>query len=339
MSAVCTIGLDLAKQYFQVHGVDGRGYVVLQKKVNRHNLLNFFAQLPKCIVGMEACGGAHHWARELEKLGHTPKLMPAQYVKPYVKTNKNDRTDAEAICEAVTRPNLRFVAMKSVEQQEVLTLHRIRQGLIKHRTALVNETRGLLLEFGMALPQGIEHVRKSLPRIVEDLHNGLTLIQRDTFSDQYNELVEIDERVVKLERQLKIFANTSESCQRLLKVPGLGVLSATALIATVGKATCFKNGRELASWLGIVPKQHSSGGKDRLLGISKRGDVYLRSLVIHGARAVLRFCWRKEDERSVWLQRLADRRGSHKAVVAQANKTVRICWAILARNEEYCAAA
>jgi transposase len=335
MSAVCTIGLDLAKQFFQMHGVDCRGHVVLQKKLTRQNLLRFFAKLPQCIVGMEACGGAHHWARELEKLGHTPKLMPAQYVKPYVKTNKNDRADAEAICEAVTRPNMRFVAIKSVEQQEILALHRIRQGLIKRRTALVNETRGLLLEFGIALPQGIGNVRESLPRLVEDLYNGLTLIQRDTFSDLYNELVEIDERVGKLERQLKVFADTSESCQRLLKVPGLGVLTVTALLATVGKATCFKNGRELAAWLGIVPRQHSSGGKDRLLGISKRGDVYLRLLLIHGARAVLRFCWRKEDERSLWLQRLADRRGPHKALVAQANKTVRICWAILARNEEY----
>lgn len=335
MNAVCTIGLDLAKQYFQVHGIDQRGKVVLQKKLTRHNLLKFFANLPQCVVGMEACGGAHHWARELEKLGHTPKLMAAQYVKPYVKTNKNDRADAEAICEAVTRPNMRFIAIKSVEQQEVLSLHRIRHGLIKRRTALANETRGLLLEFGLSLPQGIGHLRKSLPRIIEDLHNCLTLIQRDTFSDMYSELVDIDERVVKLERQLKVFVDNSEPCQRLLNVPGLGVLSATALLATVGQATCFKNGREMAAWLGIVPRQHSSGGKERLLGISKRGDSYLRSLLIHGARSVLQYCWRKEDERSRWLQRLADRRGPHKALVAQANKTARICWSILARNEEY----
>jgi hypothetical protein len=228
MSAVCTIGLDLAKQFFQVHGVDYRGHVVIQKKLTRQKLLRFFAKLPQCVVGMEDCGKAHHWERELEKLGHAPKLMPTQYVKPYVKTNKNDRADAEAICEAVTRPSMRFVAVKSVEQQEVLVLHRIRQSLTKRRTALVNETRGLLLEFGIALQQGIENARESLPRLVEDLHNELTLIQRNTFSDLYNELAEIDERIVKLERQLKVFADT------------LGVMSAATQGAWPRHTDCYR---------------------------------------------------------------------------------------------------
>jgi len=339
MSVVCTIGLDLAKRFFQVHGVDRRGKVVLQKQVARQNLLNFFAQLPRCVVGMEACGGAHHWARELQKLGHTPKLMPPQYVKPYVKTNKNDRTDAEAICEAVARPNMRFVTAKSLEQQEILSLHRIRDRLVKGRTALANEIRGLLHEFGIALPKGITHVRRALPEITEDLGNCLTLVQRDFFSDMYTEFVDADERIAKLDRQLKTLAEASEPCRRLLKVPGIGALAATALTATVGNARDFRNGRELAAWLGMVPRQHSSGGKDRLLGISKRGDKYIRRLLVHGARAVLRYCGRKEDERSRWLQRLAERRGAHKAMVAQANKIARTCWVILARNEEFRQAA
>jgi len=339
MGQECVIGLDLAKRFFQVHGVDANGKVVVRKRLTREQVLRYFAQLPRCIVGMEACGGSHHWARELAKLGHEPRIMSAHYVKPYVKTNKNDAADAEAICEAVGRPNMRFVAVKSLEQQDVLALHRVRARLVKSRTALVNEIRGLLHESGIVLPKGIQHVRASLPRLLEDLENVLTALQRDMFSDLYTELVDTDERIAKLERQLKAVAAACPSCARLRKIPGIGVLASTALVATVGDARCFRNGRELSAWLGIVPRQHSSGGKERLLGISKRGDSYLRWLLIHGGRAVLRYAAGKDDARSLWLMGLSARRGKLRAAVAQANKIARTAWVVLARGEEYRAAA
>jgi len=339
MGQVCVIGLDLAKRYFQVHGVDTNGKVVVRKRLTREQVLSYFAQLPRCVVGMEACGGAHHWARELAKLGHEPRLMAPHYVKPYVKTNKNDAADAEAICEAVSRPSMRFVAVKSQEQQDVLALHRVRARLVRGRTALVNEIRGLLYESGVVLPKGIGHARTALPQLTEDLENVLTPLQRDLFSDLYTELVDADERIAKLDGQLKTVASTCPACQRLREIPGVGVLASTALVATVGDARCFKNGRELAAWLGIVPRQHSSGGKERLLGISKRGDKYLRWLLIHGGRAVLRFSAGKDDARSHWITRLAERRGKLRAAVAQANKIARTAWVILARGEEYQVAA
>lgn len=339
MSKLTTIGLDLAKRSFQVHGVDRRGKVILRKKLSRENVLAFFANLPPCLVGMEACGGAHHFAREIEKLGHTVRQMSPQYVKPYVKRDKNDANDAEAICEAVTRPNMRFVPTKSVEQQDILALHRIRERLVASRTAIANQARGLLLELGLIIPQGIRHVRAHLPRICEDLENYLTLIERDYLSDLYAELVELDEKVAKYDKLLLGVGKTSEECTRLMAIPGVGVLTATAVVAAVGEGKDFRNGREFSAWLGLVPRQHSTGGRQRLLGMSKRGDVYLRKLLMHGARSVVRHSKAKEDGRSLWLQGVATRRGAHRAIGAQANKTARIIWAVLAKGQEYKAAA
>lgn len=339
MSRVTTIGLDLAKRSFQVHGVDRQGKVILRKKLSRENVLAFFANLPPCLVGMEACGGAHYFAREIEKLGHMVRQMSPQYVKPYVKRDKNDANDAEAICEAVTRPNMRFVPTKSVEQQDVLALHRIRERLVANRTAIVNQARGLLLELGLVIPQGIRHVRAHLPRICEDLTNCLTLIERDYLSDLYTELVELDERVAKYDKLLLEVGKASEACARLMAIPGVGVLTATAVVAAVGEGKDFRNGREFSAWLGLVPRQHSTGGRQRLLGLSKRGDVYLRKLLMHGSRSVVRHSKAKQDGRSMWLNGVAARRGTYRAIGAQANKTARIIWAVLAKGQDYRAAA
>lgn len=339
MSKVTTIGLDLAKRSFQVHGVDRQGKAILRKKLSRENVLAFFANLPPCLVGMEACGGAHHFAREIEKLGHMVRQMSPQYVKPYVKRDKNDANDAEAICEAVSRPNMRFVPTKSVEQQDVLALHRIRERLVANRTAIANQARGLLLELGLAIPQGIRHVRAHLPRICEDLKNCLTLIERDYLSDLYTELVELDERVAKYDKLLLAVGKASKACARLMAIPGVGVLTATAVVAAVGEGKDFRNGREFSAWLGLVPRQHSTGGRQRLFGLSKRGDVYLRKLLMHGSRSVVRHSKAKEDGRSKWLNGVAARRGTCRAIGAQANKTARIIWAVLAKDQEYKAAA
>ncbi len=339
MNTVTTIGLDLAKQVFQVHGVDKRGKVVIKKRLSRGKVLGFFANLPPAVVGMEACGGSHYWAREIAKLGHTVRQMSPQFVKPYVKTNKNDANDAEAICEAVSRPNMRFVPTKSMEQQDILALHRIRERLVGHRTAVANQARGLLLELGIALPRGIRHLRAELPRIVEDLDNALTLLERDFLSDLYSEIVEIDDKVAKYNAMLSSICRQSEECRRLTKVGGIGPLCATAMVAAVGRGREFKKGREFSAWVGLVPRHRGTGGKARLLGISKRGDAYLRKLFIHGARAVVRCCQKKQDGRSLWLKGVISRRGINRAVVAQANKTARIAWAVLARGEDYREAA
>jgi len=339
METVTTIGLDLAKRFFQVHGVNKLGKVVLRKKLSREAVLSFFANVSPCVVGMEACGGSHHWAREISKLGHIVRQMSPQFVKPYVKANKNDANDAEAICEAVSRPNMRFVPTKSIERQDIQALHRIRDRLVGSRTAIVNQARGLLLELGIALPQGIGRLRALLPLIIEDLGNNLTLLERDYLSDLYSELVELDEKVNSYGAKLSIISKQSEDCQRLMKIPGIGPLSATAIVAAVGQGKDFKNGREFSAWLGLVPKQHSSGGKTKLQGISKRGNTYLRKLLIHGARAVMYYRRSREDEAGEWLRGVCARRGMNRAVVAQANKTARIVWAVLAKGEAYREAA
>ena len=339
MAIITTIGLDLAKRYFQVHGVDKQGKVVLKKKLSREGVLSFFGNLPPCLVGMEACGGSHYWAREIGKFGHTVRQINPQFVKPYVKSNKNDANDAEAICEAVSRPSMRFVTTKSIEQQDIQALHRIRDRLVGNRTALANQTRGLLLELGIAMPQGIRHLRTMLPIIIEDLDNNQTLLEKDYLSDLYSELVELDEKVAVYDAKLAAICKQSAECMRLLKVPGIGPLSATAIVAAVGQAKEFKNGREFSAWLGLVPRQNSSGGKTKLQGISKRGDIYLRTLLIHGARAVAYRVSSGKDARSEWLRAVCDRRGMNRAVVARANKTARIVWAVLAKGEDYKEAA
>ena len=332
---ITTIGMDLAKNVIQVHGIDEQGKVVLKKQLRRHRVASFFANLPVCLVGMEACGGAHHWARQLEKSGHRVKLMAPQFVKPYVKTNKNDAADAEAICEAVSRPNMRFVPVKNGEQQAVLSLHRARQGFVKARTAQANQIRGLLAEYRIVVPQGIIHIAKRLPAILEDGENELPGTFRQLLARLGDHLKELDRQVVELEKQIQRWHRESEASRKLAEIPGIGPLSASALVATIGDAKQFENARQLAAWLGLVPRQHSSGGKPMLLGISKRGDAYLRTLLIHGARSVVRVAERKDDGGQSWLVQLIGRRHKNVAAVALANKNARIVWALLAHDRDY----
>lgn len=329
------MGIDLAKRSFQLHGLDGRGQLVAGKKLTRAKVKTYLANLPPCRVAMEACGSAHYWARLFESYGHNVSLIAPQFVKPYVKSNKNDAVDAEAICEAAQRPNMRYVAVKSVEQQDIQALHRMRQLAVEQRTAQVNQIRGLLLEYGIDIPQGRASVRRNLPEILEDAENGLTMRFREALAVLYEELVHLDERVGWYDKQLQKIAQTDECAQRLLTIPGIGPMIATGLLSAVGDINAFKNGRELAAWMGLVPRQHSTGGKQRLLGISKRGDVYLRMLVIHGARSVMRLVHRRSDRVSRWAARLEQRRGKNIAAVAMANKMVRMAFALLKNEEIY----
>jgi transposase len=324
----------LAKNMIQVHGVDERGKAVLKKQLKRDQMGSFFGNLPACLVGMEACGSAHHWARKLQSFGHTVKLMAPQFVKPYVKTNKNDVADAEAICEAVARPSMRFVPIKTAEQQSVLCLHRARQGFVKARTAQGNQIRGLLSEYGIVMPQGIGHITKRLPQILEDGQSELPGQFRALLWRLGENFKEMDRQVRELEREIKTWHRENEASRKLEKIPGIGALTASALVASVGDASCFADGRQMAAWLGLVPRQHSTGGKPTLLGISKRGDTYLRMLLIHGARAVVRVSERK-PEPDTWLKRLLSRRNKNVAAVALANKNARIAWALLRHDREY----
>ena len=329
------LGIDLAKQSFQLHGVDANGKTVLKKKLSRNKLCAFVAQLPACTIGLEACGGANHWVRVFEQLGHTVRMMAPQFVKPYVKSNKNDAADAEAICEAVQRPSMRFVPAKSIEQQDMQSLHRIRSQAVARRTAQANQIRGLLMEYGLVIPKGITYVRKAIPGMLEDADNELSALFRELLQGLYNEMVHLDERIAALEIQLKTLCDQDENCQRLLTIPGVGLLSATAMVAAIGDVGVFNNGRELAAWLGLVPRQHSTGGKPMLLGISKRGDSYLRSLLIHGGRSVVRVAGKHQDRRNQWVQQLDKRRGKNISAVAVANKNARIAWALLAYKTTY----
>jgi len=331
---ITIIGVDLAKNVFQVHGANDRGKAVLRKQLRRDQFAAFFANLPPCLVGMEACGGAHHWARKLQALGHTVKLMAPQFIKPYVKSNKNDAADAEAICEAVGRPTMRFVPIKNIEQQSVLALHRVRQGFVKARTAQANQIRGLLGEYGLIVPQGIGHIAIRVPDLIEDASNELPGTFRLLIHRLLEHLKQLQRQVAEIEGQIKAWHRSSEASRRLEKVPGIGLLTATALVATVGDAKNFDNGRQLAAWLGLVPRQHSSGGKSTLLGMSKRGDAYLRTLLIHGARSVIYRASRRAHADS-WLVKLIRRRNANVAAVALANKTARITWALLARDQEF----
>jgi transposase len=329
-----TIGIDLAKAVFQVHGADERGRPVVKKQLKRTQVLTYFANLTPCKIGMEACGSAHYWGRKLQAMGHEVVLIPPQYVKPFVKRNKNDAADAEAICEAVTRPNMPTVPIKSIEQQAILSIHRARQGFVKARTAQANQIRGLLAEYGIAIPQGIGHIAKRVPEIIEDGENDLPGSFRLLIQRLGEHLKELDRQVGELEREIQLWHRENALSQKLAKIPGIGPLTATAMIATVGDARQFENSRQLAAWLGIVPRQHSTGGKARLLGISKRGDRYLRTLLIHGARAVIRMAERKPDTET-WVKRLLARRHKNVATVALANKNARTIWALLRHDREY----
>lgn len=333
--AVKVLGIDLAKEQFQLHGVDANGRVVLRKHLHRRRLLAWMANLPPCLIGMEACSGAHHWARKFREMGHDARLMSPQFVKPYVKSNKNDEADAEAICEAVQRPNMRFVPIKSVEQQDIQSLHRVRDMAMGHRTAQINQIRGLLHEYGIVVGKGSANLRKALPGILEDADNGLTPMFRELLYGLYRELQHLDERIAGYDAHIGRLAEQSEACRRVMSIPGIGPLTATALVSAAGDAKTFRNGREMAAWLGLVPRQHSTGGKTKLLGISKRGDTYLRKLLIHGARATLRFAPRKHDRRSRWVTGLMERKHVNVTAVALANKNVRTAWALLTRDEMF----
>jgi transposase len=332
---ITTAGVDLAKTLFQVHGVDQRGKAVVCKRLRRTEFIKFFVNRPPCLIGMEACASAHFWARRLIELGHSVRLMAPQFVKPYVKTNKNDARDAEAICEAVARPNMRFVAIKNVEQQALLGLHRARQGFVVARTAQSNQIRGLLAEFGFVFPRGISYLERQVPRILEDGDNGLTGTSRELFARLFGHFRELDRHAQELEGQIKAWHRQNTESRRLEEIPGIGPLTASALVASVSDAKAFKNGRQFAAWLGLVPRQDSSGGKERLLGISKRGDTYLRTLLIHGARSVLLHSKRRTDQATGWLADLVARRNPNIAAVALANKNARVVWALLAHDRRY----
>jgi len=332
---ITQIGVDLAKLVFQVHGVDARGKVTLRRQLKRPQVVAFFAQLAPCLIGMEACGGAHFWARKLIECGHTVKLIAPQFVKPYVKSNKNDAADAEAICEAVGRPNMRFVPIKNTEQQALLGMHRARQGFVTERTAQANQIRGLLSEFGLVMPVGIRSIWRKLPEILEDVENGLSGVSRALFARLFEHFRTLDRQIQELEREINAWHREDTASQRLQAIPGIGPLTASALVASIGDAKVFHNGRQFAAWLGLVPRQNSSGGKTNLLSISKRGDTYLRTMLIHGARSVLLHLKSHPDQADGWLARVANRRNPNIAVVALANKNARTVWALLAHGRDY----
>lgn len=334
---VTRVDIDLAKEVFQIHGVDGHGKTLLRRKLRRSEMMKFFKEVSACLIGMEACASSHHWARRLSELGHTVKLIAPQFVKPYVKGNKNDANDAEAICEAVGRPNMRFVPIKTVEQQNIQALHRIRSELVRQRTAKVNQIRGLLAEYGIVARQGVAVLRKALPEILEDAENGLISNFRALLLGLREDLVYLDERVMTLDQTINQLAHSHAEARRLLKLRGVGPITATALIASLGDGQMFQRGRDASAWIGLVPGQHSSGGKDRLLGISKRGDAYLRTLLIHGARSAIKAAKDREDSLSRWLQNLCTRRNKNIAAVALANKTMRMAWAMLKSGADYLA--
>jgi transposase len=332
---VSVVGIDLAKRVFHVVGMDVTGQILFRKRLSRDALIPFIMQLPPVVIGMEACGGAHYWARRFREHGHTVKLMAPQFVKPYVKSHKNDTRDAEAIGEAVTRPTMRFVPVKGLAQQDIQSLHRARERLMKVRTALVNEIRGLLSEYGIVLPTSVSKFRKAFVAKLEAERSKLTELGHELFQHLFDEFSEVEKRLVYYDEKLTTMGRTHPECQRLLTIPGIGPLTATALVAAVSDAQQFHNGRQFAAWLGLVPRQHTTGGKERRMGISKRGDGYIRKLLVHGARATIRWVGSRTDRRSQWIRQLVERRGTNRTAVAVANKNARIVWVLLSRQQDY----
>jgi len=326
---ITTVGIDLAKSVFSLHGVDASGKMVLRRTVRRDRLVETVASLSPCLIGMEACSGAHEWGRRFQEYGHTVKLMAPKFVAPYRKSDKNDGNDAEAICEAVTRPSMRFVPVKSVEQQALLALHRVRQGFVVERTAIINRLRGLMTEFGVVLALRSVTVRRQAAQAAE----ALPELARGAIGDLLEQLRRLDERIEAYDKQIEAQARLSESARRLMKIRGIGATTALAIVATVGNAREFKNGRQFAAWIGLVPGQYSTGGKARLGHISKRGDAYLRNLLVQGARSVLQTASQHSDRLSRWALELQARRGYYRTLVAIANKNARIAWALLAREQ------
>lgn len=338
MKQITTIGLDLAKNIFHAICCDSHRKVVKKKMLKRSQLLQYFVNIPPCLVGMEACASAHYWARELRKVGHEVKLIPPQYVKPYVRGNKNDYNDALAIADAVTHPEMRFVSVKSVEEQDIQALHRLRERRLRERTALSNQLRGLLAEYGLISPRGIQVLRQRLPELLEDGENGLSDQFRRLLALSYQQLQELEKHIELYTQEMKQLSQRSEACQRLQTIPGFGEIVAGVFYSVVGNGENYRRGRDVSASLGLVPKQHSSGGKEVLLGISKRGDRYLRSLLVHGARSVAIRAATKSDRLSCWINKIRAARGFNKAVVALANKMARIGWALLANKSTYQAA-
>lgn len=331
------VGVDLAKNVFQVHGIDRSEKPVWRRKLSRANWLRTLLETvePGCEIGMEACGGAHHWARRLQAHGFQVRLIAPQFVKPYVKSNKNDANDAEAICEAMSRPNMRFVAVKTVEQQDTQAVHRVRFELSNQRKAKANQIRGLVAEYGLVAPKELLQLRGAIPSWLEDAENGLTDRFRRLLNGLWHDLLALDQRVTELDREIAQIANADPVARRLQQLRGVGPMIATAMVATLGDVKHFANGRQMAASLGLTPRQNSSGGKERLLGISKRGDTYLRTLLIHGARSTLRTAKDKDDRLSRWVTRIAQNRHHNVAAVALANKTARIAWAMMKNGTEY----
>jgi transposase len=341
---VTTVGLDLAKNVFQAHGINAQGGRELKRQLRRSQVIETFVKLEPCVIAMEACSGAHHWARRLQALGHEVRLIAPQYVKAFVKTNKNDAADAEAICIAALRPDMRFVSPKNPEQQGVMALHALRAGAMKARNALASRLRGLLAEFGIVVPQGISHVYKRVPEALEDASNELPGFLRLALQAEYDHLKLQEQHLQSMESMIQRWHRECPASRAIERIPGIGVLSASALVASMGEASSFGNGRQVSAWTGIVPKQHSTGGKQRLLGISKRGDAYLRTLLIHGARSVIAALKRRLkagldpallSRRERWLLALVNRRNINVAAVALANKNVRTAWALLAHGKPY----
>lgn len=328
---IALIGLDIAKSVFQVHAADEDGRPVARRKLKRDDVASYFRDLGPCIVGLEACPGGHYWARVIRDFGHDVRLLPAQYVRPYVKTNKNDAADAEAICEAMMRPTMRFVPIKEEKQQEVLVIHRVRELLIRQRTQLINAIRGHLAEFGIVGPTRAHNIGLLTVMIEDETDASIPPILRRSLRRLVEQLREVKTELVEIEQELAVIARKIEACRRLMTIPGVGVITATALVASVRDPADFKSGRHFAAWLGLVPRQNSTGGVDKLGGISKRGDGYLRRLLIHGGRSVMR--WRGRSW--TWLARLRDRRPANVAAVALANKTARIVWALMRHGGVY----
>jgi len=326
MESITLFGLDIAKRVFHVCGMNRVGKVLLRKRLSRREVLLFFSQAKRCVVALESCGGSSYWAREIGALGHEVRLIPAQYVKPYVKSQKNDMIDAEAIAEAAFRPTMRYVSPNTLSQQDIQNVHRVRERVIRQKVALSNQIRGLLLEYGIIIPPGAAHVVRSLTELLDQSKHSERGLWREVFEELRNEFAALQEKVKRYDCILKRISEKSEVCQALETLRGVGPVTSTAIVAAVSDPSNFKNGRQFSAWLGLVPKQHSTGGKQKLLGITKRGDKYIRKLLVHGGRSEVQFAKKRDNS---WLLRLRERRGFNRAAVAQANKNARKIWATL----------
>lgn len=337
MKVVTTVGIDLAKNSFEIVGVDENQHVVWRKRLKRSQVAEFFENLPRCKVAMEACGGSHFWGRVFRGQGHEVRIIAAQFVKPFVKSQKNDRNDELEIVEASLRPSMNFVAVKEVWQQDLQCLHRVRERVQAQRVQITNQIRSLLLESGIAIGEGVTEFKRDLPLILETPDNGISEILRQLVHDLYMDLKSLDQRKLKLDAQLENLASQSEECKRLMSVPGVGPLISTAFVAAIGDPGTFKNGRQVGAWLGLVPRQHSSGDRQVLSGITKRGDIYLRALLTHGARAVVAHSKRKPTKKTLyeWVSQLEARRGTNRTTIALANRNARVMWALLKDKTMY----